>query len=59
MAFDFYKILHDLLRGLPWWLSGTEPTCQYRRHRFDPGAGKVPRAAEQLSPCPTNPEPVL
>jgi len=22
--------------GLPWWLYGKEPTCQWRRHRFDP-----------------------
>ena len=21
--------------GLPWWCSGQESTCQYRRHRFD------------------------
>ena len=23
-------------RGLPWWLSGKESTCQCRRHGFDP-----------------------
>jgi len=31
--------------GLPWWLSGKEPTCQCRRdkqHRFDPWVGKIP-----------------
>ena len=21
---------------LPWWLSGKESSCQYRRHRLDP-----------------------
>ena len=25
-----------------WWLSGKEPTCQYRRGGFDPWVGKVP-----------------
>ena len=39
--------------GLPWWLSGEESTCQCRRHRFDPWSGKIPHAAEQLSPCAT------
>ena len=24
------------------WLSGKEPTCQYRRHRFSPWGGKIP-----------------
>ena len=28
--------------GLPWWLSGKEPTCQYRRLGFDPCVGKIP-----------------
>ena len=27
---------------LPWWLSGKESACQYRRHRFDPWVGKIP-----------------
>ena len=30
--------------GLSWWLSGKESTCQRRRHRFDPRAGKAPHA---------------
>ena len=29
-------------QGLPWWLSGKEPTCQCRRHRFDPWVRKIP-----------------
>ena len=33
--------------GLPWWLSGEEPTCQRRKHGFDPRCGKIPRDAEQ------------
>ena len=28
--------------GLPWWLSGEEPTCQCRSHVFDPQVGKIP-----------------
>ena len=45
--------------GLPWWLSGNESACQCRRHRFDPRSGKIPHAAEQLSPFTTTIEPVL
>ena len=46
-------------RGLPWWLSGKESACQYRRHGFDPWSWKIPHAAKQLSPCTTTIEPVL
>ena len=28
--------------GLPWWLSGKEPGCQYRRLGFDPWVRKIP-----------------
>ena len=28
--------------GLPWWLSGKESTCQWRRHRLDLWVGKIP-----------------
>ena len=31
-----------LTKGLPWWLSGKEPTCQCRRCRFDPWVRKIP-----------------
>ena len=27
---------------LPRWLSGKEPTCQFRRHEFDPWVRKIP-----------------
>ena len=27
--------------GLPRWLSGKEPACQYKRHGFDPWVGKI------------------
>ena len=39
--------------GLSWWLSGKESTCRCRRHGFHPWSRKIPRALEQLSPCPT------
>ena len=44
-------------RGLPWWLSGKESTCQCRGHEFDPrfrGGSHM-----QLSPCATTIEPML
>ena len=42
--------------GLPWWCNGYESACQCRGHGFDPWSGKIPRAAEQLSPCATTTE---
>ena len=30
-----------------------------RGYRFEPWAGKIPHAAEQLSPCATTTEPAL
>ena len=39
--------------GLPWWLSGKDSACQWRRHGFDPWPRRIPHAAEQLSPCTT------
>ena len=38
---------------LPWWLSGKEPACQCRRHRFDLWSRKIPHAREQPSLCTT------
>ena len=29
-------------KGLPWWLSGKESTCQCRRLVFDPWVRKIP-----------------
>ena len=35
--FSFLRNLDTFLHvGFPWWLSGKELTCQYRRHRLDP-----------------------
>ena len=45
--------------GLPWWHSGQESSCQCRGHGFEPWSGKIPHAAEQLSPCATTTEPAL
>ena len=46
-------------QGLPWWHSGYESACQGRGHGFEPWSGKIPHAAEQLSPCATTTEPAL
>ena len=56
---DATCLLKNKIPGLPWWLTGQESTCQCRRHRFSPWSGKIPDAAEQLSQCATNTEPVL
>ena len=32
---------HIYIYGFPWWLSGKEPTWQWRRCGFDPWVGKV------------------
>ena len=37
--------------GLPWWLSGKESACQYRRHRFDLLVGKIP-SKKKWQPAP-------
>ena len=40
------------------WLSGKESACQCRRHGFDPWSGKIPKAADGLSPShPIEPAP--
>ena len=44
-------------RGLPWWRSGWESACQCRGHGFEPWSGRIPHAAEQLSPWATITEP--
>ena len=30
------------MKGLSWWFSGKEPTCQCRGHRFNPRIGNIP-----------------
>ena len=34
--------LAPILLSPPGWLSGKEPTCQCKRHGFDPWVGKIP-----------------
>ena len=36
--------------GLPWWSSGWESDCQRKGQGCDPWSGRIPHAAEQLSP---------
>ena len=40
--FSVFKPMSSWAGGLPWWLSGKEPACQCRRHRFSPWVGKIP-----------------
>ena len=58
MVFLFFSLpLLRFLLGLPWWLSGEEPACQWRRCGFDPWSGRIPHVVEQLSLCTTTLEP--
>ena len=43
--------LKSQLLGLPWWLQEEESACRCRRHGSDSWSGRIPHAAEQLSPC--------
>ena len=43
--------------GLPRWRSGWESACQCRGRGFEPWSGRIPHAAEQLSPWATTTEP--
>ena len=36
------KVLTEFVTGLPWWLSGKEPTCQCKRRGFNLWVGKIP-----------------
>ena len=37
--------------GLPWWFSGKESACQYRRRGFDPWVRNIPwRRKQQPTP---------
>ena len=39
---DHCPVFEWLPCHLPWWLSGKESACQYRRCRFDSWVGKIP-----------------
>ena len=42
LVFQLNIICHLwILKGLAWWLSGKESTCQCRRHGFSPWVGKI------------------
>ena len=41
------------VQGLSWWLSGKDSACRCQETRFTPWSRKIPRAAEQPSPCAT------
>ena len=56
---NLFIFLKKIIIGLPWWRSGWGSACQCRGHGFGPWSRKIPRAAEQLSPCATTAEPVL
>ena len=47
------------ITGASLWLSGQVSACQCKRHRFNPGSGKIPHASELLSLCTTTIESVL
>ena len=52
ICFLLNLFLKNHFRGLPWWLSGEESTCQRKRHRVHFCSRKIPRVSEQLSPAP-------
>ena len=45
------NIVEWMISGLPWWLSGKESTCQWRRCGFDPWVRKIPWR-EKWQPTP-------
>ena len=45
--------------GLPWWLSGKEFACQFRRQGFNPWLRKIPHVIVQLNLYTTTIESVL
>ena len=53
---DWKRLSSSSIKGLPWWLSGKESTCQCRRYGFKPCSGRIPRTPEQLSPFATTTE---
>ena len=53
-----YAMQKNVASRRPWWCSGWESACRCRRHGFEPWSGKIPHAAEQLSPCATTTEPM-
>ena len=56
MRLDINYRQKTVKKGLPWWRSGWEYACQWRRHGFRHWSGKTPHAVAQLSPCTTTTE---
>ena len=46
MTIRFYINMYSYL-WLPWWLSGKESACQFRRHGFNPWVRKIPWRKKQ------------
>ena len=38
----FWSRLYFTCQNFPWWLSGKESACQFKRHGFNPWVGKIP-----------------
>ena len=65
---NFHKLIEDIFIlkktkaphiGISLVAQWLRVHCQCRGHGFEPWSGKIPHAAEQLSPCATTTEPVL
>ena len=37
-----FLLRSSIISEVPWWFSGKEFTCQFRRHGFDPWVGEIP-----------------
>ena len=57
IKFSLENPIIKMYTSLPRWHSGLESACQCRGRGFSPWSGKIPHAAEQLSPCTTSTEP--
>ena len=42
LGHTYTEKLEVACQGLPWWVSGKEPTCQLSRHGFHPWSEKIP-----------------
>ena len=50
MRICYTQLKRNGFKELPWWLSGKESSCQWRRHMFDPWSWKNPHAREATKP---------
>ena len=56
---EVQRAIQGHLVGFPWWLSGGESACQFRRHGFNLWFGRIPHALEQLGPWAIATEPMF